>query len=239
MLRPGFELTGVSLKTMTRQRPAVVVAIVIICCLFLSSGFVRKPTVVSAQGAATPDSAHVWFHEDFSTRANRWRLLDLGKATITFEESTLVLRATPADYALWTFPDTDLKPERYDMKVQVKLNDGDEDARAGMMIGYRADSDMLVLAVSRQGNVYLGRYTFGLWNDVIPPSKVSVEPDQPITLEAILDSGYGLRLFANGQPAGQTTLEDFQASGFGLYAMSGQEGGVDAAFLSFTVSDSQ
>ncbi len=205
----------------------------------MSGGFASRPGSVSAQGAATPDAAPVWFREDFSTRANRWRLFDLGKAAITFEESTLVLRATPANYALWTIPDTDLKPERYAMKVQVKLNSGDDEARAGMMIGYRSDSDMLVLAASRQGRVYLGRQYFGLWSDVIPPSQVSLEPNQPITLEAILDSEHDLRLFANSQPAGQTTLRDFQASRFGLYALSGQADGIDAAFLNFTVGDSQ
>lgn len=209
------------------------------CCLIVSGGLAGRPGLVGAQGAATPDSAPVWFHEDFSTQANRWRLFDLGKATITFEESTLVLRATPADYALWTIPDTDLKPDRYAMKVQVKLNGGDDEARAGMIISYRSDSDMLVLAVSRAGRVYLGRYYFGIWSDSIPPSQVNPEPDQPITLEAVLDSGHGLRLFADDQPAGQTALKDFRASGFGLFALSGQEGGVDAAFLRFTVSDSQ
>ena len=224
---------------MRSQKLAAVAATVAGCFLFLSGGVASRPGIVSAQDAATPDSAPVWFREDFSTRANRWRLFDLGKAAITFEDSTLVLRANPANYALWTIPDTDLKPDRYAMKVQVKLNGGDDDARAGMIIGYRTDSDMLVLAASRQGSVYLGRHYFGIWSDVIPPSQVSLEPDQPITLEAVLDSGHGLRLFANSQPAGQTTLKDFQASRFGLYALSGQEGGIDAAFLSFTVSDSQ
>jgi hypothetical protein len=224
---------------MKRQRLPLILIIVAGCFLFLSGGFARRPGTVAAQDVATPGAAPVWFREDFSTRANRWRLFDLGKAAITFEESTLVLRATPADYALWTIPDTDLKPERYTMKVQFKLNGGDDEARAGMMIGYRTDSDMLVLAASRQGRVYLGRQYFGIWSDVIPPGQVNLEPGEPITLQAILDTRHDLRLFANSQPAGQTTLKNFQASRFGLYALSGQVGGVDAVFLNFTVGDSQ
>jgi hypothetical protein len=207
----------------------------------LGAGFAGEQGVVYAQGVATPAvvDAHVWFHEDFATHANRWRLFDLGKASAAFDSGTLVLRAQPANYALWTIPDTDLKLDRYAIKVQMNLRSGGSDARAGVIIGYQSENDMLVLAVSRQGTVYLGHYYFGIWNDVIPPSQIDLDPDQPVTLEARSNAGHVLRLFVNGQAAGQTTLQNFQASGFGLYALTGKVGGIDAAFLSFVVEDSQ
>ncbi len=204
-----------------------------------STGFASGQQVVNAQGAATPSVTHIWFHDDFATHANRWRLYDLGKATASFEEGTLVLRAQPANYALWTIPDTDLKLDRYDIKVQMKLASGGLDARAGVILGYQNENDMLVLAVSRQGMVYLGHYYFGLWSDVIPPSRIDLDPDQPVTLEANINAGHVLRLLVNGQPAGQTTLQDFRPGGFGLYALTGKQGGINAAFLSLVIGDSQ
>src|SRR3954469_5941116 len=72
-----------------------------------------------------PGRLHIWFREDFTTRANRWRLYDLGKATVDYTNSGLVLRSTASQYAVWSIPDSDLKPDRYDIEADVKLNSGD------------------------------------------------------------------------------------------------------------------
>jgi hypothetical protein len=197
--------------------------------------------VTRAEGEPTASAIHVWFHEDFSTRANRWRLLDVGKAVVSYDqttdETTLNLRADPADYALWSIPDTDLKLDRYNIEVQFKLISGDDNARVGAIVSYRSENDMLVVAVSRTGTVYLGRYYFGVWTDLIKPTKVKLDPKQPITLRAVIDDKHALKLFANDLPAGQTIIKDFKASSFGLFALSGKKGGVHAAFSRFVVSD--
>lgn len=198
-----------------------------------------KLKVVQAQGGDTTSSPNVWFRDDFSTRANRWRLVDLNKAAVNYDQSTLNMRATPANYALWSVPDTDLKLERYNIEVDAKFGKGNADSRVGVIIGYRTDNDMLVLAVSRSGNVYLGRYYFGVWTDVIPPSKVKLDPTKTVTLRATIDKAHSLRIFVNGQQAGRTMIKDFRASSFGLFALSGNQGGVDVAFSRFVVSDVQ
>jgi hypothetical protein len=207
--------------------------------LVLFSVLSVRPVIVRAQGGDTATSPNVWFHDDFSTRANRWRLVDLEKAVVTYDESGLNMRATPANYALWSIPDTDLKLERYNIEVDAKFGKGSSDARVGVIIGYRTDNDMLVLAVSRLGNVYLGRYYFGVWTDVLRPSKVKLDPTKIVTLRASIDKAHSLRIFVNGQQAGRTTIKDFRASSFGLFALSGKQGGVDVAFSRFVVSDSQ
>src|SRR5262245_33624549 len=152
--------------------------------LLVLSGVIGGQGVVRAQGQTTSSPLHVWFREDFSTRANRWRLLDIGKAVVTYDQSTLSLRADPADYALWSVPDTDLKLDRYSIEVDLKLLSGDDTARVGAIISYRSDNEMLVMAVSRTGLVSLGRYYFGVWTDVIMPTKVKLDPDEMITLKA-------------------------------------------------------
>jgi hypothetical protein len=208
----------------------------IIGVLLVSSIWVGAPRVVRAQGNKTP-VAHIWFREDFTTRANRWRLFDLGKAAVTYEQAGLTLKATPADYALWTIPDNDLKLDEYDIEVEAAVNSGGDDARIGMIIGYRNESDMLVMAVSPQGDAYLGNYYFGLWNDIIPPTKIKLDNQQPITLQAVINADHMLQLSVNGQSTGRTTLKNFKASGFGLFALTGESGGIDVAFRRFTVSD--
>jgi hypothetical protein len=204
--------------------------------LLVSSGL-GSSTVVSAQGNEA--AGHVWFHEDFSTRANRWRLYDLGKATVDYSVNGLVLRATASQYAVWSIPDNDLKPDRYDIEADVKLNSGAADARVGMIIGYRSENDMLVLAVSPDGRVHLGRYYYGIWNDMIKPAKIKLDKKQVIKLQAIVDPNHSVRVLVNGQLAGQTTIQDFRAAGFGLFALTGKSGGVDAAFSRFTVGDAK
>ncbi len=217
--------------------PVRILVLVVMAIVSLSGVLVGSGVVVRAEGDATPTPTHIWFREDFTTRANRWRLLDVGKAVVAYDQSTLSLRADPADYALWSVPDTDLKLDRYNIEVDAKLLSGDDDARVGVIVGYRSDNDMLVVAVSRTGKVYLGRYYFGIWTDVIPASKVKLDPEQPITLRAVIDDKHVLKMFVNDQPAGQTVIKDFKASSFGLFAISGKQGGVQVAFSRFVVSD--
>jgi hypothetical protein len=215
---------------MYRAVSRVIVVILVIGVLLGVGGY-----PVSAQDEE--DAVHVWFREDFSTRANRWRLFDVGKAGVSYDQSTLKLRADPANYALWSVPDTDLKLERYDIEVTAKLVTGEADARVGVIISYRSDNDMLVVAVSRQGDVFLGRYYFGIWSNVIPPSRIKFDAEKTITLRAVIDNNHALRMFVNEQPAGQTTIKNFRASSFGLFALSGRKGGIHVAFSRFTVSD--
>ena len=74
-----------------------------ILILFLNAGS-RGP-----QATPTP-AIHALFHEDFSTRANRWRLFNLGKAVIDYQGSALVMQAKPANYALWSVSQMALGP---------------------------------------------------------------------------------------------------------------------------------
>lgn len=221
---------------MIRRFSLVGLAILGVC--LIGSMWMGAPAAVYAQDSKTPAPAHVWFREDFSTRANRWRLFDLGKASVGYAQTGLALKATPPDYAVWTIPDSDLKLEQYDIEVEATVNSGGDDARIGMIIGYRSDSDMLVLAVSPQGDSYLGNYYFGLWNDLIPPAKVKIDNQQPIVLRATINADHALQVSVNGQSAGRTTIKNFKASGFGLFALTGKSGGIDVAFHRFTVSDS-
>jgi hypothetical protein len=220
---------------MSRQSRTILLAAVAL--LVLMGVLAGGQVVIRAQGQSTSSPAHIWFRDDFSTRANRWRLLDVGKAVVTYDQSTLNLRADPANYALWSVPDTDLKLDRYNIEVEFKLIAGDDAARVGSIVSYRNDNDMLVLAVSRTGSVYLGQYYFGVWKDVIPATRVTLDSAKPIKLRAVIDEKHVLKLFANDLPAGQTVVKDFKASSFGLFALSGKKGGVQVAFSRFVVSD--
>ena len=220
-----------------RRLLTVVSAVVVLVAL---SVFSATSTIVHAQGDDNKPTPAVWFHDDFSTRANRWRLVDLEKAVVTYDQSALNMHATRSGYALWSVPDSDLKLDRYDIEADAKFGQGSSDSRVGVIIGYRSDNDMLVLAITRLGNVYLGRYYFGVWTDVITPLKVKLDPAKLVTLRAVIDKNHALRIFVNGQQVGKmTTIKDFRASGFGLFALSGKQGGVDVSFSRFVVSDVQ
>ncbi len=204
--------------------------------LLMSSFFVEAPQKIQAQTKATPTAVHVLFHEDFVTRANRWRLFDLpGKATIDYRQSALSMIAKPANYALWTIPDNDLKLQQYDIQADLTFVSGGDDSRVGLIISYHSDSDMLVLAVSPAGDVFLGRYYFGLWNDLIPPSKVTF--NGPVTLRATAGADHVLNIMVNDQPVGQTPLNDLQLDGFGLFGLTGSQGGLSALFHRLVVSE--
>ena len=197
------------------------------------------PTAAATVGAATP---HIWFHENFSTRANRWRLFDLsGKSTIAYEEPGqlpgLDLVAQVADYPFWTIPDSDLRLDHFDMTVSLSSLEGGEDSRVGAIVNYRAENDMVVMAISPTGTVSLGRFYFGVWTDLMPPAQVTIDLSQPITLRAKLDTDRNLTVTVNGNPGGTGQIEDFRPAGFGLFALTGQNGGVKVIFRSFIVSD--
>jgi hypothetical protein len=206
----------------------------IVCSLaFLMAGSAYP---IAAQGKQTPTAApNVLFQEDFATRANRWRLFNLGKATINYEQSALVMRAEPGDYAVWSIPDNDLKLERFDIQTEFIFDSSDPDSRVGLIISYHSESDMLVLAASPQGNVYLGRYYFGIWSDVLPPTKVAMIANQPIMLRATVNGAHMLKVAVNNHDVGQTTLTDV-ASTFGLFGLTGQHGGLKVQFKRLVVS---
>ena len=213
---------------------SVVSVLVLFSVLSVNSG------VIHAQSDDSSPTPAVWFRDDFSTRANRWRLVDLEKAVVTYDQSTLNMRVTRTGYALWSVPDSDLKLDRYTIEADARFGKGSSDSRVGVIIGYRSDNDMLVLAVTRLGNVYLGRYYFGVWTDVIAPLTVKLDVTKIVTLRAVIDKAHALRIFLNGQQVGKvTTIKDFRASGFGLFALSGKQGGVDVSFSRFVVSDVQ
>jgi len=197
-----------------------------------------------AQDEATPTATgpHVWFHEDFSTRANRWRLFDLsGKSKVAYEEPGLPpglsLEADTADYALWTLPDSDLRPDHFDLIATLSAVQGGDDSRAGVILSYRSESDMVVLAVSPAGMISLGHFYFGMWTDLVPPFQSGFDPTQPVTLHATLDTDHHLMVIVNGQSAGTTQLQDFRPAGFGLFGLTGQNGGIKVTFRSLVVSD--
>ncbi|HVO43218.1 MAG TPA: hypothetical protein VMT34_11375 [Aggregatilineales bacterium] len=189
----------------------------------------------------TPTPVKVIFSDDFSTRANRWNTFDLGKAKIDFDEtvspSVLAITAQQSNYSLWTIPDSDLKLPRFDMQADLTFGSGGDEALAGMMLQYFSENDMTVLAITPTGEVHLGRLYFGLWRDLIPPARVVVDSGQPITLRAIVDQQHTLRIFVDDQPTGGTTLTSFKAAGFGLFAMTGETGGISAAFHRFAIVD--
>jgi hypothetical protein len=209
----------------------------------LWSGTPGHAQTPSATTAATATTANVIFSDDFSTRANRWATFDLGKAKIDFDDtvspSTLKLSALIPNYPLWTVPDTDLKLPRFDMQADLMLSDGDDSATAGIMLQYFSEADITAFVITRRGEAHLGHLSYGIWKDLVPPIRVTIDPAKPITLEAILDSDHTLRLFANDQAAGGTTLANFKAAGFGLFAMTGKTGGIAASFQRFAITDIQ
>src|SRR6266851_8244568 len=203
------------------------------------------PGMVRVEGAnPTPTPARVLFHDDFLTRADRWQAFDLGsKAAVAYTADGLLLRGSPAHYAVWTVPDNALKLSRFEIETEALLSAGDATARAGLIIDYRSESDLLVLAVSRDGpdahdgEAYFGDYLFGIWKDILPPKHVSLNPGQPIVLDARVDAAHGLRFTVNGQLAIQTRIRDFTAGNFGLFALTGKQGGVQALFHRYVVTD--
>jgi len=190
----------------------------------------------------TPTPPVVLYRDDFSTRADRWRLFDLGKAAIAYDNanSDLRLSAKAAHYALWSVPDTELKPVAFDMRVQVAWITGDADAQFGLVIDYQSDTDMLVVTVAHDGTVRVGRYYFGVWQDLSAPVRLTLDNSTaPITLDIRFSTDHHLSIMAAGQAAQTLKLDHYKAGNFGLFALSGAQGGINVAFQNFTVSEPQ
>jgi len=208
-------------------------------------GVFSLSSMAQVQGVSpTATPAHVLFHDDFLTRADRWQVIDLGvKAAISYTAAGLLLRGSQPHYAVWTVPDNALRLARFDIETEVVLSAGDATARAGLIIDYRSESDLVVLAVSRDsqdahdGKAYFGNYLFGLWKDILPPVHISLNPGQPIVLDARVDAAHNLRFMVNGQLAIQSKIRDFTAGNFGLFALTGKHGGVQALFHRYVVDD--
>jgi hypothetical protein len=196
-------------------------------------------------GVATPApfvNQNTLFHDDFTTKADRWRLLDLGqRASIGYDVSagTLDVALGAAHYALWSIPDTDLMLDQADMRVQADWSVGGDDSQFGLVLDYRSDNDMLVVAVSRDGHVHTGHYRSNAWTDITPAVSVPFDPAQPVTIRAqliVVGKTHWLVTFVDDRIAQSIALSDFKAGKFGFFAENGASGATALALHSFTVN---
>jgi hypothetical protein len=211
------------------------------CCL-LALLTLNLPTPVAAQTPTPTPPPVLLFRSDFTTRAERWRLLELKKAAIRYMEDGLQLEITPANYALWSIPDTDLRPEQFDISLTGNWTSGAQDAEFGIVVQYRADTDMEVVTVSRGGRVRAGAYYYGVFTDQVAPAQVTLEADKPTTLRAEFrkakDAKITLQILVNGAKALTVPLDaaDGKAGAFGIFAISGTDAGAAITFSDFTVT---
>ncbi len=179
----------------------------------------------------------VLFHDDFTTRADRWQLIDLGaKASINYDAAALRLTAKPANYAMWSIPDTSLMPAQFDLRAQAEWSSGSPDAQIGIVIDYHSINDMIVATIARDGQVRIGHYVFGVWTDLAPPVQLTLNIDHPIMIRAVVNADQILQLSVDDQPAQTLALSHFKAGTFGIFALSGASGQMNVSFQDFTVS---
>ncbi len=202
-------------------------------------------TMIGLNGAAIPARADdttptppvVLFHDDFTARADRWRLIDLSKASISYDPAALRLTAKPANYALWSIPDSDLKPTQFALSVQGTWTTGDDSALFGVVLDYQSDTDMTVVSIARDGTVRASAFYFGVLSDLAPSIKLTLDPSVAVTLHLVLSADHRLTITVNDQTAQNFKLSKFKAGQFGVFAQSGATGGISVAFQNFVVSD--
>lgn len=222
-----------------RLRSGVLFSGLVVLIVSLALG---PQTVFAQQDSPTPIPPIVLFRDDFTTHADRWKLISLDKATIRYDEKALALRieAKPDNYALWSVPDTDLKPDRFDIQVQGTWVTGSSDALFGLVVNYRSDTDMLLATVTRGGQVRVGNYYFGVLTDLASPVQIQLDAAQPVSMRAVMsntDNAHQLDIYVNAQKVQNVALDNFRAGSFGIFASSGGSGGLNVAFNNFTVSD--
>ncbi len=207
-------------------------------------GLLARSTPIRAQTSAPTPAPNpiTLFHDDFTTEADRWRLLDLGqKASVGYDISagTLNVAVGASNYALWSIPDTDLALDQADVRVQADWSAGDSDSQFGLVLNYRSDNDMLVIAASRDGHVRIGYYRANAWTDLTPPVSVTFDPTQPIIVRALLvtiGKAHRLLTFVDDRIAQSITLTDFKAGKFGFFAQNGASGATALSLHNFIVN---
>lgn len=207
--------------------------LVVLALLFLK---LPAPTLASQGTPTAPPS--VIFRSDFTTRAERWRLLDMAKASVRYLAEGLNLQVTPANYALWSIPDTDLKPEQFDIELTGNWASGAQDAEFGIVVQYRTDTDMELVTISRSGKVRAGSYYFGVFTDQVAPAQITLEPEKAVTLRAELrkvKDKTTLQILVNGAKALNLPLPAAKTGSFGIYVVSGADPGAAITFSDFTV----
>jgi hypothetical protein len=196
---------------------------------------VGSPTY--AQTETPPTTPRTIFRTDFSTRADRWRLLRLiDKAQITYTDQGLLVMISRPKYALWTLPDTDLRPSAYQIQVRGVWGESSPDSEVGIVLAYRSDSDLLVATLARDGRIRLGAYKFGVFYDLTDPVNAP-EGNSSLNLSVRYTDQQEVMITINDQELLTHRLESENPPGlFGLYAVSGESAGLAITFTEFSVN---
>lgn len=205
----------------------------------------ESQTVAPATPPVVPNPV-ILFHSDFSTHGERWKLIsDSTDAAVQYVDNGLSLAITPANYAIWSYPDTDLRPGSADLSMTVGWESGADDAVVGLIIQYRSDNDMQIATLSRAGALRYGSYVRGVFTDAVAPIQVTLAPDKLIELRAVLNhtaakaglkAQDALAVFVNGVPALNLSFDAGRAGRFGVFARSGSAPGLNFILRGFTVS---
>jgi len=205
--------------------------------LVLSSVSARS---VSAQADTTEPTPISLFHTDFSTRADRWRLLDLKTSAVRYQDDGLQLAVTAANKAVWTFPDSDLKPDEFAMKLTGTWNSGGKAAMFGLVTRYRTETDMQIVAVSREGKLYIGNYTGASLKLIGKTVQLKEKIGETVALEVLVRKAKtGLTLTVtidDNAPVTVALPAEKKPYSFGLFAQSGTEPGLAVTLNTLTVT---
>lgn len=210
------------------------------------------PTPVAPVNETTPSvtarSAPILlFQSDFSTHGERWRLCcDSTDAAVQYVENGLSLDITPANYAIWSYPDTDLRPGSADLTMTIGWQAGADDAVFGLIVQYRSDNDMTIATLSRAGTLRYGNYLKGVFTDAADPVQVTLDrAADSVSLRAVLQHGKpaadksvtdSLDLYVNGTQSLKVSFPAGRSGRFGVFARSGSEPGLNFILRGFTVS---
>jgi hypothetical protein len=196
-----------------------------------------QATAVSSSNAApltiTPGpTSDVLMEDDFSSTRNGWLSEVTEQAEKGYEAGEFRITVYQPEYSTWSYPDPPRDFADFALEVDARRVSGSLNNEFGVLVRYQPQTDEFYLfAISSDGSYKVEKYQANKWQNLVDwTESAAILQGEAVNRLRVTGQGDKLRFFVNGEPLTQVQDASFRSGSIGLFASTGDKGGVAVAF---------
>ena len=192
---------------------------------------VSSPSVTPLAIASVP-ADNVLMEDDFSSPRNAWLSEVTEQAEKGYEDGEFHITVYQPEYSTWSYPDPPRDFADFALEVDARRVSGPMSNEFGVLVRYQPATDEFYLfAISSDGSYAVEKYQANEWQKLVDwTESAAILQGETVNRLRVTGQGDNMRFFVNGEPLTQVTDAAFRSGSVGLFASTGDKGGVAVAF---------